>query len=276
MGTELQTVLDVPADYLHLTEDDLPSSDGIPMETQRHVKQMNMLVETLTLHWQDRQDCFIGCDMFVYFSPDQVKNKDFRGPDVFVVQDTTFHERKSWVVWQEGKSPDVVIELMSESTATFDKTRKKDIYQDELQVPEYFLYDPFSGELLGYRLVGGVYHPIAADAQGGLVSQKTGLRLVQWRGEYDRIAIVWLRWATLDGVLLPTKDERAEQAEQKVEQERREKEQFRREHEQATHKAEQAARKAEQAEQKAEQATRKVEQLVARLRELGIDPSELN
>jgi hypothetical protein len=180
------------------------------------------------------------------------------------------------VVWQEGKSPDVVIELMSESTAIFDKTRKKDIYQDELQVPEYFLYDPFSGELLGYRLVGGVYHPIATDAQGGLVSQKTGLRLVQWRGEYDRIAIVWLRWATLDGVLLPTKDERAEQAEQKVEQERREKEQFRREHEQATHKAEQAARKAEQAEQKAEQATRKVEQLVARLRELGIDPSELN
>jgi Uma2 family endonuclease len=181
---------------------------------------------------------------------------------VFVVQDTTFHERKSWVVWQEGKSPDVVIELMSESTATFDKTRKKDIYQDELQVPEYFLYDPFSGELLGYRLVGGVYHPIAADAQGGLVSQKTGLRLVQWRGEYDRIAIVWLRWATLDGVLLPTKDERVEQAEQKVEQERRKVEQFRRENEQEYREK--------------EQFRRENEQLVAKLRELGIDPSELN
>jgi Uma2 family endonuclease len=159
MITELQAILEVPADYLHLTEDDLPSSDGIPMETQRHFKQMMFLEHTLFLHWRERQDFFIGTNMFVYFSPNQARNEDFRGPDVFVAQDVPRRERKSWVVWQEGKSPDVVIELMSESTATFDKTRKKDIYQNRLQVPEYFLYDPFSGEFLGYRLIGGVYHP---------------------------------------------------------------------------------------------------------------------
>jgi Uma2 family endonuclease len=269
MGTELETLLDVPVDYLHLTEDDLPSSDGIPMETQRHVKQMIFLEQTLSLHWQERQDFFVGTNMFVYFSPNQVRNEDFRGPDVFVVQNVPRRERKSWVVWREGKSPDVVIELMSESTAVFDKTLKKEVYQDRLQVPEYFLYDPFSGELLGYRLIDGVYHPIVADAQGRLLSEQTGLLLVHWQGEYDDIPALWLRWATLDGVLLPTKDEEKEQAERKAEQFRRESEQFRRE-------SEQFRRESEQFRRESEQAARKAELFAAKLRELGIDPSELN
>jgi Uma2 family endonuclease len=262
MGTELETLLDVPADYLHLTEDDLPSSDGIPMETQRHYSQMVLLIQSLKNYWKDRQDCYVGGDMFVYFSPNQVRNEDFRGPDVFVVQNAPKRERKSWVVWQEGKSPDVVIELMSESTAVFDKTLKKEVYQDRLQVPEYFLYDPFSEELLGYRLIGGVYHPIAADAQGRLLSEQTGLLLVHWQGEYDDIHTDWLRWATLDGSVLPTEGEEKEQAERKAEQFRRESEQFRRE--------------SEQFRRESEQFRRESERLAAKLRELGIDPSELN
>ncbi len=138
MGTERQTLLDVPADYLHLTEDDLPSSDGIPMETQRHYAQMVLLIQSLKDYWKERQDCYVAGDMFVYFSPHQVKNEDFRGPDVFAVQGVSKRERKSWVVWQEGKSPDVVIELMSESTATFDKCG------ETCPVARTILHSPFS------------------------------------------------------------------------------------------------------------------------------------
>ena len=55
---------------------------------------------------------FVGANMFLYFSQTQAKKNDFRGPDVFVVMDTTRRERKSWVVWEEdGRVPDVVIEL---------------------------------------------------------------------------------------------------------------------------------------------------------------------
>ena len=66
------------------TEDELPSSDGEPMETERHVAQMNVLLETLKLYWAKRPDWYIGGNMFVYFSPDQTKRYDFKGPDVFV------------------------------------------------------------------------------------------------------------------------------------------------------------------------------------------------
>ena len=53
--------------------------------------------------------------MFVYFSLEQVQNRDFRGPDFFVLLDVPRREHESWVVRQEGKGPDVVIELLSES-----------------------------------------------------------------------------------------------------------------------------------------------------------------
>src|SRR4051794_36756462 len=79
-------------------EDDLPCSDGMPMETQFHVLQMTLLIQTLSHHWADRQDFHVGGDMFVYFSQDQVRKKDFRGPDVFVVLEVPRRLRKSWVV----------------------------------------------------------------------------------------------------------------------------------------------------------------------------------
>src|SRR5262249_5839224 len=131
---------------LRLTEDDLPYSEELPMESYRHVLQMILLIETLSAYWAGRDDVFVGGDMFVYFSPEQVKNHDFRGPDVIAAQGVEKRDRKSWVTWQEGKPPDVVIELTSESAGDFDKGEKKRIYQDRLKAPEYFWYDPFSEE----------------------------------------------------------------------------------------------------------------------------------
>lgn len=202
-------------------EDDLPSSDGMPMETDRHVQQMNLLVETLKLAWTDRDDAYVAGNMFVYFSPDQVRNEDFRGPDVFAVQGVTKRERKSWVVWQEGKGPDIVIELLSESTAHVDKTRKKLIYQDKLRVPEYVWFDPFTGELAGFALRDGAYEPIDPDAMGRLHSRQLGLVLLHWQGTYNGIEAVWLRWALPDGIVLPTSAERAEEERRHAEEERR-------------------------------------------------------
>ena len=205
------TAFQLPDAELRLTEDDLPSDDGIPMETERHVLQMFLLIETLRAYWEGRDDVYVGGNMFVYFSPDQVYTHDFRGPDVFVAQGVKKRERKSWVVWQEGKPPDVVIELMSESTADFDKTEKKRIYQDKLQAPEYFLYDPFEYYLFGYSLRNGRYEPIAPDASGRLISEQLGLALQVWEGIYADVPARWLRWATLDGALLPTGEELAEE-----------------------------------------------------------------
>lgn len=198
---------------------DLPCDDGIPMETQRHKVQMDMLIDTLSPWLAARSDGYVGGNMFVYFSLAQVKNQDFRGPDFFAVLGVPKGERLSWVVWQEGKPPDVVIELLSESTAAQDKNEKKLIYQNLLRVPEYFWFDPFNPEdWAGFFLNRGVYQSIVPNAQNQLVSQSLGLALVRWQGDYKGINTTWLRWATLDGELLPTPQEIADEQRQRAEQ----------------------------------------------------------
>lgn len=193
------------------TEDELPYEDGEPMETDQHVLQLDLLRETLRLYWKDRRDFFAGGNMFVYYSLEQVKNKDFRGPDFFVALGVEHRSRKSWVVWQEGKGPDLVIEFLSETTEKQDKGEKKLIYQNDLKVTEYFWYDLFKDDFEGFVLRGGVYEPVEPDERGRLVSRKLGLALRPWRGEFRSVDGQWLRWETLDGKLLPTGAEMAEQ-----------------------------------------------------------------
>jgi Uma2 family endonuclease len=76
-------------------EDDLPDSDGIPLDSERQVVQVWLLAQPAKRHFAARADVYVGANMFVYFTPDQVVTHGFRGPDVFVVTGTTKRERKS-------------------------------------------------------------------------------------------------------------------------------------------------------------------------------------
>ena len=42
------------------TEDELPYDDGMPMESQRHVMQLQLLMDPLRLLWEGRQDVYIN------------------------------------------------------------------------------------------------------------------------------------------------------------------------------------------------------------------------
>jgi Uma2 family endonuclease len=203
------------------TQDDLPSEDGVPMETERHKKQMDLLIYSLAPWLKERG--YVSGNMFVYFSANQLKNEDFRGPDVFVALGVSNQERKSWVVWEEGKAPDIVIELLSEKTAKEDKGKKKQIYQDKLRVPEYYWFDPFNVEdWAGFELKRGIrYERMSPDAKNRLVSGSLDLALTRWHGVYEGIEAVWLRWETLSGELLPTPQEMSQAAQQQAEAEAR-------------------------------------------------------
>jgi Uma2 family endonuclease len=207
-----QAVLVEPADpYVTLppTQDELPCEDGVPMETERHKLQMDLLIYPLK-PWLARQPegGYVHGNMFVHFSLKQARNQDFRGPDVFVVLGVPARERKSWVVWEEGKGPDVVIDLLSAATAAEDKGRKKKVYQDQLKVDEYFWFDPFDpDDWTGFELRRGTYQAIFPDDQDRLISWRLGLALVRWPGVYAGVEATWLRWATLEGDLLPTSEE---------------------------------------------------------------------
>ena len=175
------------------------------METSRHKHQLDLLIYPLR-PWLKchTEDGYVGGNMFLYFSLAQVRNQDFRGPDVFVVLGVPYRERKSWVVWEEGKGPDIVIELLSDKTAARDKGEKKRIYQDQVRVAEYYWFDPFDpDDWAGFALREGRYEPIVPDEQGRLVSKRLGLALVRWYGLYEDAETTWLRWATLDGDYYP-------------------------------------------------------------------------
>jgi Uma2 family endonuclease len=200
------------------TEDELPYDNEDTMESQRHVLQMYLLIETLRLYWSDHNVAgFVSGNMFVHFNLERALNKDFRGPDFFAVLDVPSRERKSWVVWAEGKGPDVIIELLSDSTAALDRGEKKFVYQDKLRVPEYFWYHPFTGEWAGFALQKNVYVPLERDEQDRFISETLGLALVRWTGTFQDVEARWLRWTTPEGELLPTGAEKAANARQEAE-----------------------------------------------------------
>ncbi|RKZ39475.1 MAG: Uma2 family endonuclease, partial [Candidatus Parabeggiatoa sp. nov. 3] len=55
------------------TQNNLPDGDGVPMETERHKKQMDLLVDSLEPWLGERG--YVGGNMFVYFSLKQLKNE---------------------------------------------------------------------------------------------------------------------------------------------------------------------------------------------------------
>ncbi|WP_164929453.1 Uma2 family endonuclease [Gloeobacter violaceus] len=233
-------------------------SDEPPMESDWHRKQMQLLIDALEGHWCDRQDFYCSGNLTIYYSLTQRKSEDFRGPDFFVVLGCERRERRSWTVWEEGgRLPNVIAEILSDSTAEVDRGLKKQIYQDVLRVPEYFWFDPQSGELCGFHLVEGRYVPLEVDEQGRLWSAQLGLYFGVYEGR--------LRLVTGEGEVIPTPTERAQQERERAEQERERAEV-------AERQAQSESLRAEQERQRAEQAEAQAQRLAERLRSLGVDP----
>ena len=56
-------------------------------------------------------------------------------------------------VRENDKYPNVIVEILSESTAEIDPGLKKQIYQDTFRTPSYFWFDPKTLEFRGFHLV---------------------------------------------------------------------------------------------------------------------------
>ena len=183
-------------------------SNELPLETDLHRLQMTLLIQCLEWLWQTRNDFYASGNITIYYSPRQRKSEDFRGPDFFVVLGTERKARKSWVVWEEdGKYPNVIVELLSNSTSSTDKGLKKQIYQDIFRTPDYFWFDPHSLEFAGFLLVGGSYQAIEPNPQGWLWSQQLELYLGIYQDN--------LRFFTSEGQLVATPEEVAQQEKEK-------------------------------------------------------------
>ncbi|MBH8551489.1 Uma2 family endonuclease [Nostocaceae cyanobacterium CENA357] len=197
-----------------LPPEDLIFDDGEPLESNRHRIAMNVLIQSLQQAWSDRKDYFVGGNMFVYYSRTQVRNRDFRGPDFFVVLNVEGNRsRQGWVVWdEEGRYPDMIVELMSPSTANIDIGEKKTLYEGVFKTRDYFVFDPFdANSLQGWRLDANFrYQPLVANEQGWLWCETLGFWLGTWEGTIQRETAFWLRFYDHNKnlVLLPEEAER--------------------------------------------------------------------
>lgn len=257
---ELLPLPEEPSDELARPpgEDELPYDDGEPMESELHALIGPLLKSTLETRWADRQDFYVGVNMFVYFSPNQVLTHDFRGPDLFVAQNVVRRIRKSWVSWEEnGRTPDVVLEITSQSTRRVDRGPKMEIYATVLKVPEYFIFHPFTRRLQGWRLDAATlrYAPMVGTPTGDLFSQQLGLWLGVRPTHWGNLQEPTLRWIDLDGRTLLTGEEMVIEERQRAQEERQ--------------RAQEERQRAQEERQRAEQLAARVAELEALLRRTG-------
>ncbi len=224
-----------PAAALASLPFELVYDDGEPLETEWHTLEHPLLSELIgqAMAEQGRTDFYVGSNMFVYFSLEQARAvseemqkglpwRAFRGPDVFWVGGVDpERERKAWISWEEGgRLPDVIVELLSPSTAKTDRTEKRDLYARVFRTAEYFLCDPDAGTVEGLRLADRFYRPIQPDENGRLWSEQLGASFGLWHGVARRRKGDWVRLFRPDGSLVPTDLEQVEAERQRADAER--------------------------------------------------------
>ena len=166
-----------------------PSGDGKPMaENDAQLAAILYGIGALRVYYRDRTDIYVSGDLLMYY--EEGNPRVSVAPDVFVVFGVEARVRKHYLVWEEGKAPDFVLEVASKCTWREDLGRKRDLYA-RLGVKEYWQYDPtgeyFSPVLQGLRLAGGAYvRQLAVAAPDGaltLTSETLGLELHAQGGE---------------------------------------------------------------------------------------------
>ena len=148
-----------------------PDSDGQPMaETDFQREVMMYAIEALKIHFREREDVYVSGDLFIYY--EEGNRAAAVAPDVFVVFGVPGHMRRTYLLWQEGRAPDFVMEVTSDNTREDDQGRKHELYA-RLGITEYWQFAPtgdyLTPSLQGFMLSGGRYGRALALERVGAV-----------------------------------------------------------------------------------------------------------
>lgn len=216
--------------------------DDTPVDNFRSEKQQRLLTEVLYSSWvppTDSQTFIAATNVGVFYNiglPPLV-------PDVFLSLDTSMPEdwrekkNRTYFIWEFGKAPDVVIEIVSNREVNELGSKLRDYAR--MAVGYYVVFDPL--QILGDKILRTYQLAVRRYVEMETFwLEEVGLGLTLWEGLFEGKQDIWLRWCDKEGNILPTGAERAHTAEERA------------------HTAEQRA-----------------EQLAAQLKALGIDPDQL-
>ena len=224
------------------------TEDDEPVDNLFSARQQRLLVETLYSAWtpppnedapEEKHKFLADANIGIFSSTNQPPVV----PDVFVSLDVEPHrdwyakEHCSYFLWEFGKAPEIVVEVVSSQVGReLDEKLRR---YAQMDVSYYVVYDPqrlLSEDTLRVyeRGFGRRYR------RRDFILPEVGLGLTLWNGTFEGREDTWLRWCDAAGRLIPTPDELVAQA-----------------REQAAQAEERAAR------------------LAAKLREPGVDPEQI-
>lgn len=241
----LPTMYDLPSEN--------PEEPGLPDEF--HDLQPQLLSRTLQLSGYTRENCFTASDLNLYY--DVNHPLWYKRPDWFLAVDVPrLYDgkdlRRSYVIWQEGKSPYVAIEFLSPGTEVEDLGRfynetpgvvnaqsatpagnvmenalestvtkpptKLEVYERFLRIPHYLVYSRYTQRLRYFKLDGGQYQEQSLSLENAiawLADLEIGLGI--WEGVFEDVPGYWLRWCDEAGNWFLTDTEQARVAREQAE-----------------------------------------------------------
>ena len=248
---------------------DLPSElvgeSGLPDEFHRI--QADALTQTCQPPNHPPDEVFIASDLNLYYDPRHPQW--YKRPDWFLVLGVSrFTQqqdlRLSYLVWQEGIAPFMVVELLSPTTEQEDLGQtlrevnkpptKWQVYEQILRIPYYVIFDRYTNRLRVFRLEATRYQELSLS-DGRLWLAEVQLGLGVWQGSFEGTTGLWLRWYDANGEWFPTYQEQAAKERLCADEERL---------------------RANEERLRAQRAELKAAQLAERLRSLGIDPDSFD
>ena len=197
------------------TAEDLPYSDGKPVDNELQIYVASLLGEILAWYWRERTNWFWGINMGVYY---EVQLSAI-APDGFlslgVERRTRASGRLSYVIWQERIVPILALEFVSKNYGQ-EYEDKKDIYA-RIGVLYYVVYNPDYYQrnkhqpFEVYRLVDGEY--ILQSGEPVWIPE-IGLGIGRAQGIHQAWTREWLYWYDQNGNRLASSQERLQQEQQ--------------------------------------------------------------
>jgi Uma2 family endonuclease len=215
MATDLLSQTQVPQALppeLYPDVEHLVTEDDTPVDNIFSEKQQRLLTEPLysSPEWAQGGNYIALANVGVFYA---IRQPPYV-PDMLVSLGVELPEdlwpkgHRCYMVWEYGKPPDVIVEIVSNDEG--DEDPGKIAGYAKIGVRYYVIYDPLrilsAQSLRGFELSATGYRPLSdLSFMPGM-----GLGLREWEGRYEDHTNTWLRWVDANGELVPTGAERAQ------------------------------------------------------------------